>query len=43
MALDEPKDDDNVVDNNGIKFMMDGQTADILRQSGGCRPSGRPS
>ena len=35
MALDEPKDDDNVVDNSGIKFLLDGQTTDILRQSGG--------
>ncbi len=35
MALDEPKDDDDVMDNNGIKFVMDNQTADILRQSGG--------
>ncbi len=35
MALDEPKDDDAVVENNGIKFVMDTQTTDILRQSGG--------
>lgn len=35
MALDEPKDDDQVVDNNGIKFLMDDQTTDVLRQSGG--------
>ena len=35
MALDEPKDDDAVVENNGVKFMMDDQTTDILRQSGG--------
>jgi Fe-S cluster assembly iron-binding protein IscA len=35
MALDEPKDDDVVVDNNGIKFLIDGQTSDVLRQSGG--------
>ncbi|MFO7609038.1 MAG: hypothetical protein R6X35_07550 [Candidatus Krumholzibacteriia bacterium] len=35
MALDEPKADDDVQDNNGITFVMDGQTADILRQSGG--------
>ena len=35
MALDEPKEDDDVLDNNGITFVMDGQTADILRQSGG--------
>jgi Fe-S cluster assembly iron-binding protein IscA len=35
MALDEPKADDDVLDNNGITFVMDGQTADILRQSGG--------
>lgn len=35
MALDEPKDDDAIVENNGIKFVMDTQTSDILRQSGG--------
>jgi Fe-S cluster assembly iron-binding protein IscA len=35
MALDEPKDDDAIVENNGIKFVMDTQTTDILRQSGG--------
>ena len=35
MALDEPKDDDAVVENSGIKFVMDNQTTDVLRQSGG--------
>jgi Fe-S cluster assembly iron-binding protein IscA len=35
MALDEPKDDDSVAEEAGIKFLMDNQTADILRQSGG--------
>jgi len=35
MALDEPKEDDDVLDNDGITFVMDNQTADILRQSGG--------
>ncbi len=35
MALDEPKDDDQVVENSGIKFLLDSQTADILSQSGG--------
>jgi len=35
MALDEPKDDDAIVENSGIKFVMDNQTTDILRQSGG--------
>ena len=35
MALDEPKEEDDVLDNNGITFVMDTQTADILRQSGG--------
>ncbi len=35
MALDEPKDEDSVVENSGIKFVMDNQTTDILRQSGG--------
>lgn len=35
MALDEPKDDDTVTEENGIKFLLDSQTSDILRQSGG--------
>ena len=35
MALDEPKDDDAVVEQKGIKFVMDAQTTDVLRQSGG--------
>ena len=35
MALDEPKDDDAVVENNGVKFVMDSQTTDVLRQGGG--------
>ncbi len=35
MALDEPKDDDSIVENSGIKFVMDAQTTDIVRQSGG--------
>ena len=35
MALDEPKDDDAVVENSGITFVMDTQTTDVLRQSGG--------
>ena len=35
MALDEPKDDDQVVENSGITFVLDTQTTDILRQSGG--------
>ena len=35
MALDEPKGDDAVVDTIGIKFVMDAQTTDIVRQSGG--------
>ena len=35
MALDEPKGDDLVIENNEIKFVVDGQTADVLRQSGG--------
>lgn len=35
MALDEPKGDDAVVDTDGVKFMMDVQTTDILQQSGG--------
>ncbi len=35
MALDEPKEDDQVVEHSGIKFLLDNQTADILGQSGG--------
>ena len=35
MALDEPKDEDEVIEHNGITFVMDAQTTDILRQSGG--------
>lgn len=35
MALDEPKGDDAVVDSDGVKFMLDAQTSDILQQSGG--------
>ncbi len=35
MALDEPKEDDKVVENNGIKFLLDNQTSDVLQQSGG--------
>ncbi len=35
MALDEPKDDDSIIENDGIKFVLDTQTTDILRQSGG--------
>ena len=35
MALDESKDEDNVTEEGGIKFLMDSQTTDILRQSGG--------
>ncbi len=35
MALDEPKDEDTVASEGGIQFLMDNQTTDILRQSGG--------
>ena len=35
MALDEPKNDDLVIENNDIKFVLDTQTADVLRQNGG--------
>ncbi len=35
MALDEPKDEDSTVDEGGIKFLMDAQTTDVVRQSGG--------
>ena len=35
MALDESKDEDSVTEEGGIKFLLDAQTTDILRQSGG--------
>jgi Fe-S cluster assembly iron-binding protein IscA len=35
MALDEPKDEDDIMENAGIKFVFDAQTKDILAQSGG--------
>ena len=35
MALDEPKEDDHIVEQGSLKFMADPQTTDILRQSGG--------
>ncbi len=35
MALDEPKDEDTTVEEGGIKFLMDVQTTDVVRQSGG--------
>jgi Fe-S cluster assembly iron-binding protein IscA len=35
MALDEPKDEDDIMENAGIKFVLDNQTKDILAQSGG--------
>jgi Fe-S cluster assembly iron-binding protein IscA len=35
MALDEPKDEDAVVEQSGIKFVLDNQTTDVLKQSGG--------
>jgi len=35
MALDEPKDEDTTVEEGGIKFLMDAQTSDVVRQSGG--------
>ena len=35
MALDEPKDEDTTAEEGGIKFLMDTQTSDVVRQSGG--------
>ncbi len=35
MALDEPKNDDTKIEENGITFVVDAQTSDILSQSGG--------
>ena len=35
MALDEPKDEDTTIEEGDIKFLMDAQTTDVVRQSGG--------
>jgi Fe-S cluster assembly iron-binding protein IscA len=35
MALDEPKEADEVIENGGVTFMVDDQTRDVLAQSGG--------
>jgi Fe-S cluster assembly iron-binding protein IscA len=35
MALDEPKDEDTTIEEGDIKFLMDVQTTDVVRQSGG--------
>ena len=35
MALDEPKEDDTKIEEDGITFVVDAQTSDILAQSGG--------
>jgi len=35
MALDEPKDDDVTLEQNGITFMVDARTGDIISQGGG--------
>jgi len=35
MALDEPKEEDAIVEQNGIKFVLDAQTTEVLEQSGG--------
>lgn len=35
MALDEPKEEDSVQEMGGLKFLLDAQTNDILKQSGG--------
>lgn len=35
MALDESNENDTMVEEGGIKFLLDVQTADVLRQSGG--------
>ncbi|MFT5784039.1 MAG: Fe-S cluster assembly iron-binding protein IscA [Candidatus Krumholzibacteriia bacterium] len=35
MALDEPKEEDAIVEQNGIKFVLDVQTSEVLEQSGG--------
>lgn len=35
MALDEPKDDDAVLDQNGYVLLVDPQTRDVVDQSGG--------
>ena len=35
MALDEPKDADEVMESGGFTIMVDSQTRDVLSQSGG--------
>jgi len=35
MALDEPKDEDSVFEKDGVRFVLDTQTSDVLNQSGG--------
>ncbi len=35
MALDEPKEADEIMENAGITFVVDSQTKDVLMQSGG--------
>ena len=35
MALDESQEEDSITEENGIKFLVDPQATDILRQSGG--------
>jgi len=35
MALDEPKEEDSIVEQDGIKFVLDQQTSEVLEQSGG--------
>ena len=35
MALDEPHDDDQIIDQGAYRFLVDPQTRDIVDQSGG--------
>lgn len=35
MALDDPAADDEILDREGVRFLLDGQTSEILRQGGG--------
>lgn len=35
MALDAPGDGDEVIEHDGVRFLVDGPTAEVLRQGGG--------
>ncbi len=35
MALDEPKNEDQIIDQGGYRFLLDAQTTGLLQQGGG--------